>query len=513
MKRVFEYILCGLIVSLALLSCQKGQEPSDIDRPIVIIYDNDVHCAVDGYPRIAGLRDAIAAADTAYVALVSSGDFIQGGIVGSLSKGADIIPILNAARYDVVTLGNHEFDYGVPRMMEVLEPLRAEIVCANFRSIDKLQPYYAPYTIKKMGTKNVAFVGILTPETLHIESNSFFDKDGKQLYDICDEGLVALVQESVNKARAEGADYVVALAHLGEAGKYLTSVDLINRTNGIDVVLDGHSHSVIECNMVPDVNKTPKPSTQTGTAVANVGKLHISKEGKCTTKLIPANSISYESATVAQAVAEAKKKFEEYTSRVCAQSDCRLSINDENGNRIIRKQEAGIGDFFSDVIAALADAEISIVNGGGIRADLPQGTVTNGDIINVLPFGNQLCLFELSGKQLLEVLEGDFSLLPAENGSFPQVSGLKLEVDINASPRIRNAQVLANGKWGAIDPDGRYKIASSEYLLTQMSFRPTVLNPSLGVDYIVVSEAIKNKFGAHIDAKYKDPQGRITIIE
>lgn len=513
MKRVFNHILYGLAVSFALLSCQKEQPPFDIDRPLVIIYDNDVHCAVDGYTKIAGLRDAIAAADTAYVALVSSGDFIQGGIVGSLSKGADIIPILNAARYDIVTLGNHEFDYGVPRMMEVLEPLRAEIVCANFRSIDKLQPYYAPYTIKKMGTKRVAFVGILTPETLHIESNSFFDKDGKQLYDICDEGLVALVQESVNKARAEGADYVVALAHLGEAGKYLTSVDLINRTSGIDVVLDGHSHSVIECNMVPNLNKTPKPSTQTGTAMVNVGKLHISKEGKCTTRLIPANSIKYESANVAQAVADAKKKFEDYTSQVCAQSDCKLSINDENGKRIVRKQEAGIGDFFSDVVAVLADAEISIFNGGGIRADLPQGTVTNGDIINVLPFGNQLCLFELSGKQLLEVLEGGFSLLPAENGSFPQVSGLKLEVDINASPRIRTAQALVNGKWVALDPEGRYKVVSSDYLLTQMPFRPTVLNPSLGVDYIVVAEAIKDKFGAHIDAKYKDPQGRITIAE
>lgn len=511
MKRFFIHILYGLAVAVALVSCEKKQQAKDIDRPIVIIYDNDVHCAIDGYTRIAGLRDAIAVADTAYVALVSSGDFIQGGIVGSLSRGADIIPILNAAKYDVVTLGNHEFDYGVPRMMEVLKPLEAEIVCANFRSIDKLQPYYAPYAIRQMGSKKVAFVGILTPETMHIERVSFFDKDGNQLYDICDDGLVALVQESVNKARAEGADYVVALAHLGETGKYLTSVDLINRTSGIDVVLDGHSHSVIECNMVADLNETPKPSTQTGTAMVNVGKLHISKEGKCTTKLIPANSISYESANVAQAVADAKKKFEEFTGRVCAQSDCKLSINDENGKRIVRKQEAGIGDFFCDVIAALADAEISIFNGGGIRADLPQGTVTNGDIINILPFGNQLCLLELTGEQLLGILESCFSLLPAENGSFPQVSGLKLEVDIKASPRIKTSQALVDGKWVAVDPNGRYKVATSEYLLTQMQFRPTILNPSLGIDYIVVPDAIKNKFDAHIDAKYKNPQGRITI--
>ena len=513
MKRFFRYILYGLAVSLSLVSCNKGVTPAVDDRPIVIIYDNDVHCAVDGYTKIAGLRDAIVAADTAYVALVSSGDFIQGGMVGSLSKGADIIPIMNTARYDVVTIGNHEFDYGVPRMMEVLSSLKAEIVCANFRSIDKLQPYYAPYTIKQFGKKKVAFVGVLTPETLYAESTSFFDKDGNQLYDICDEGLAALVQASVNKARAEGADYVVALAHLGEAGKFFTSVDLINKTTGIDVVLDGHSHSVIECNMAPNVDKIPKLSTQTGTAVVNVGKLHISKEGKCTTTLIPSETISYESPSVAAAVAEARKHFEEFTSRVCAQSDCKLSINGDNGKRIVRNQEAGIGDFFCDVFAALADAEISIVNGGNLRADLPQGTVTNGDIINVIPFDNQMCLIELTGEQLLQLLESSVSLLPEENGSFPQVSGLKFDVDIKASPRIKKVKVLVNGVWGALDPARRYRIVVSDYQLTQMPFKPTVLNPSLGIGYMVAPDIIKNKFGAHIDAKYKDPQGRITIVE
>lgn len=511
MTRNFRYFLCVLALAAGVVSCNKNNKPVPADRPLVIIYDNDVHCAVDGYPKIAGLRDVIAAADTAYVALVSSGDFIQGGIVGSLSRGADIIPILNAAKYDVVTLGNHEFDYGVPRMMEVLAPLEAEVVCANFRRLDNLQPYFAPYTIKQMGQKKVAFVGVLTPETLYAESTSFFDKDGKQLYDICEDGLIALVQESVNQARAKGADYVIALTHLGEAGKYLTSVELINRTTGIDVVLDGHSHSVIECNMVPDAEQLPTPSTQTGTAVMNVGKLHISKDGKFTTALIPAGNISDESAVVADAVAAAKKNFEDYTSRVCAESDCKLSILDENGKRIIRKQEAGIGNFFCDVVAALAGAEISIFNGGSIRKDLPQGKVTNGDIINTIPFDNQLCLFEFTGAQLLDVLESGMSLLPEENGSFQQVSGIKLDVRVSAKPRIQSVQVLQDGKWVALDPAGRYKVASSEYLLTLMSSKPTILEPALGIGYLVIPDVIKNKFGGHIDASYKDPQGRIVI--
>lgn len=511
MSRTIKYFLCGCIVAAAFLSCNKRPPVVVEDRPLVIIYDNDVHCAVDGYTKIAGLRDAIVDADTAYVALVSSGDFIQGGIVGSLSRGADIIPILNAAKYDVVTLGNHEFDYGVPRMMEVLAPLNADIVCSNFRSIDKLNPYYAPYVIKQMGTRKVAFIGILTPGTLQAESVAFFDKDGKQLYDICDDGLAALVQESVNRARAEGADYVVALAHLGEVGEDFTSVDLINKTTGIDVVLDGHTHSVIECNMVPNGDQSLRPSTQTGTAVANVGKLHISKEGKFTTRLIPAGDIPYESSGVAEAVAEAKKHFEDYTSKVCAESDCKLSIYDENGKRLVRKQETGIGDFLCDVFLSLADAEIAVFNGGSIRADLPQGKVTNGDIINVIPFDSQNCLLELTGKQILEVLEVCLADLPGESGSFPQLSGLKISVNISASPRIQTAQVLKNGEWVALDPDGRYKVISTDYFQTLMPFKPTVLNPSLGIGYLIVPDAIRDKFNGHIDAKYKDPQGRITI--
>lgn len=513
MTKIFRYLLCGCIVSCALAACDKNATPGDNDRPIVIIYDNDVHCAVDGYPKIAGLRDAIVAADTAYVALVSSGDFIQGGMVGSLSRGADIIPILNTAGYDVMTLGNHEFDYGVPRLLEVLSSLKAKVVCANFRSVDKKKPYFAPYTIRKMGRKKVAFVGVLTPETMYAEQFAFFDADGNQLYDLCEDDLAALVQKSVDKARAEGADYVVALSHLGEVGKYFTSVDLIGRTTGIDVVLDGHSHSVIECNMVPDGVQVLKPSTQTGTAVVNVGKLHISKDGHCTTTLIPSDSISCESASVAEAVASAKEHFEEFTSRVCATSDCKLSIYDGNGTRIIRTQEVGIGDFFCDVVAGMADAQISIFNGGGIRGDIPQGEVTNGDIINVIPFDNQLCLMELTGKQLLDVLEVGFSALPKESGSFPQLGGMKVEVKISANPRIQSAQVLQGGEWVALDPDARYKVAGSEYLRTMMDFKPVILNPAMGVLYMLAPDYIKEKLGGRIDARYIDPQGRITISE
>lgn len=510
MSKFFFY---GLILSAALISCNKNNPSEGDDRPIVIIYDNDVHCAVDGYTKIAGLRDAIAAADTAYVALVSSGDFMQGGMVGSLSRGADIISILNAARYDVITLGNHEFDFGVPRLMEVLSSLDAQVVCANFRSMDKLQPYFAPYTIKKIGRKKLAFIGVLTPETLYDESYSFYDKDGNQLYDICEDTLASLVQESVNKARAEGADYVVALAHLGEEGEYFTSVDLIRNTTGIDVVLDGHSHSVIECNMVPDIKQIPTPLTQTGTAVVNVGKLYISKDGKFSTTLIPAENISHESASVAAAVAAAKKHFEDFTSRVCAESECRLSIKDADGKRIVRTQETGIGNFICDAIAGIADAQISFFNGGGVRADIPEGRVTNGDMINVIPFDNQLCLMELTGKQILEVLEKGFNALPAESGDFLQLAGIRVSVKLGAKPRIQSAQVLQDGEWVALDPDGRYKVAAPDYIQTMMSFKPTLLNPSMGLVYMLVPDYVREKFDGHISASYKEPQGRIIISE
>lgn len=205
--------ILALLCVLILTGC-SSEDNAVVNRQksIVILYDNDVHCSIDGYAKIAGLRDAIAASDTAWSAAVSSGDFLQGGMAGALSQGEYIIDIMRNVGYAAVTLGNHEFDYGGQRMKDLLAKLNAPVICTNFFDMGASQPYYAAYIIRSYGSRRVAFVGVVTPETMVNESYSFYDNDGNQLYDLRTDDVVSLVQTAVDEVRSQGADYVVLLA-------------------------------------------------------------------------------------------------------------------------------------------------------------------------------------------------------------------------------------------------------------------------------------------------------------
>ena len=268
MKKLFVLGMMALMLGCSSLMAQKS---------IVILYENDVHCGIDGYKTMAGLRDAINSTDTAYVAIVSVGDFLQGNTTGAISKGQYIVDIMREMKYDAVTLGNHEFDYGVPRMLELLRQLDAPIVCANFFEAGAPQTLYAPYIIRHFGNKKVAFVGATTPETMILEGYAFYDTNGILIYDLKRDGFYQLVQQAVDKARAEGADYVVLLSHVGETTQSLgfNSHLLVNNTRGIDVVLDGHSHEIFENARVANADGKEITVTQTGTQFSTIGKLLI----------------------------------------------------------------------------------------------------------------------------------------------------------------------------------------------------------------------------------------------
>lgn len=308
------WIMSGVLLlggSGVLTSCskddgpEKPKEPIKPEKAIVILYDNDVHCAVEGYTRIAGLRDAIVKSDTALVAIVSCGDYLQGGEVGSKSQGQYIVDIMRNVGYDAVTLGSQEFDYGVPRLMELLPNLNASILCANLFKAGSKAHCYGPYVVRNYGKRWVAFVGVTTPNAMETENEAFFDAEDKQLYDLrSPEEICQLVQKAVDEARDKGAEYVVALTHLGElpSASTLTSQELIANTRGIDVVLDGFTHSVIESKEVPNIDGKMVLVSQTGTQFANVGKLVINADGKISTSLIPTQTIAYENQTVRQTI-------------------------------------------------------------------------------------------------------------------------------------------------------------------------------------------------------------------
>ncbi len=219
---------------LSIMALMMGSLAVNAQKSIVILYENDVHCGIDGYTKMAGLRDAITSADTAYVGAVCVGDFLQGNTTGAISKGQYIADIMRYMDYHALTLGNHEFDYGVPRLKQLLEQVGTPVVCANFFEAGEPQPVYAPYVIHQYGDKKVAFVGACTPETMILEGYSFYDTNGILLYDLKPKTFYELIQQAVDAARGEGADYVVLLSHVGETPQSMgfSSHRLVNNTRG-----------------------------------------------------------------------------------------------------------------------------------------------------------------------------------------------------------------------------------------------------------------------------------------
>ena len=355
-KHFYNHLFIALAMDSAscFVSCDDDDDiindrPVEDNRSIVVIYDNDVHCAIEGYAKMAGYRDAIVEADTAWVATVSAGDYLQGGAVGSMTKGQSVIDVIKEVGYDAITLGNHEFDYKVPRMLELTKKLSAPVVCANLTDHVTGKQVFSSYVIKQLGRKKVAFVGLLTPSTVNSESYAFYDDAGNRTYDIEDENLNSLVQKAVDAARSEGADFVILLSHMGHLKDSClsTSETVIQGTTGIDVVIDGHTHTVLYGSMVQNAAGQKVLLTQTGSKFRNVGKLTISKKGEIKSECLSTEYMTYSSSKVQKAIDDVLAKCEGLMESKIAYSAFPLSIA-EDGRRIVRSRESNLGELIPD---------------------------------------------------------------------------------------------------------------------------------------------------------------------
>ena len=476
--------------------------------------------------------------------LVDNGDAIQGGPVGTLSKGEYIIDIMNEVGYDVATIGNHEFDYGMDQFMALREKAKFPYVSANFTDLEG-KPILDPFVIKEAGGRKIAFVGASTPETFTKSTPTYFQNEkGEYIYDFCEgedgKRLYAAVQKAVDDAREAGAEYVVVLAHLGIDGSSVpyTSSDLIVNTNGIDAVLDGHSHSTIEQEVVKNKDGEEVLLTSTGTKLAAVGALTIAADGTLSTRL-HTESIFQDDETTAF-VEGIKAQYGETLAKVVASSQVDLIVNDltavdSEGKpiRIIRSQETNLGDLCADAYRLVSGADIGVVNGGGIRAAIPAGDITFEQIISVHPFGNAMCVVEATGQQILDALEKSVSKLPDENGGFLHVSGLTFTVDMSVPSTVvvddkgnfvevsgerRVKDVKVGGE--DIDPAKTYTLASHNYMLKSggdgfnMFINDKLLQDEVMLDNQVLITYITENLGGVIGEEYAEPygQGRITII-
>ena len=475
---------------------------------VTILYTNDVHTYIDKqspkltYAAIADLKQSYQNAGKD-VLLVDAGDHVQGTAYGSMDEGASIIKLMNAAGYDVATPGNHEFDYGMDRAKAIMKEADFPYLSCNWVDLRTTLRVLPSVKVFVRGGRRIAFVGVTTPETFTKSTPAYFmDKaqrkyiydiqggeDGKKLYDA--------VQKAIDKAKLL-ADVVIGLGHLGvdPSSSPWTSEEVIAHTSGFDAFIDGHSHTVMENKQVQDASGKAVTLTQTGSYFANVGEMTIAADGTITTKLIPTHEGM--DAGIAAMQTDWVNTVDDMLGEKIAVGDSDFYVSDPaTGKRRIRSAETNLGDFVADGIYTYFNeveklhCDVAIMNGGGIRADVPAGDWTFKTCKQVSPFGNVACLMSVTGKQIQDALE--FAARFAgedgkENGGFLQVAGATYEIHTDipntvqtdeknvwigsatGTPRVQNVKIYdkASGSYLPLDPGATYALAGMNYTLRNL---------------------------------------------
>ena len=539
MKKLCKRIITFSLVLCMALSVFTGVVYAADTDTVVILYENDVHCAVEGYSKLAAMKNELLETHT-NVGVVSVGDFVQGGTLGAVSKGEYIVNLMNKVGYDAIALGNHEFDYQLPRLNELNAMSNTKFISCNFQKIGEDKSYFEPYTIVSYGNVDVAYIAITTPETINSSSPAQFKNDkGELIYTFNESKLYDIVQTNINAAETAGADYVIALSHIGydESGNLADITDVIENTDGFDVVLDAHSHSVIEEKVIKDKSGDDVLLTSTGTKFEYIGKLTI-KNGAFDTELVEVESYTKTDPVVDAYITEINENYAQLGNRKIGESKVEFITHDKDGNRLVRNAETNLGDFCSDALRAMTGADMSFVNGGGLRAPMEAGDITFNDIFSVFPFNNQIVTAEISGQILIDFLEMAVMNYPEEDGSFPHMSGVTFSVNksiptsvkvdangffekVDGAYRVYNVKVLdkTSGEYKALDPNGKYVIAGFNYFLLDFGGGMTmfkdakILDAEGTLDVELLENYIVEHLGGVIGEEYAEVKPNISFTD
>lgn len=482
-----------------------GIQPEDF----VIFYTNDVHGGVNdkafytgtdkslGYAALAALK-AKANAKTKGALLVDSGDSIQGSVPNTMSSGKSSMLLMKETGYDYLVPGNHEFDFSVDKFIENAKGVGLNYICANFTDMNGNLVFNKAYDIADVNiggeTKKIAFIGLDTPESISKGTPKYFqDKSGNYIYTFNGDPaakLYEVTQVNIDKAKAEGADFVIVLGHIGDAGGTpgWYSGDVIANTSGIDVFLDGHAHNVIPGKTVKDKSGKDVLLTSTGTKLNNIGVLRLSlKDGKVlpTTALVnkvtdeEKNSAEYK--RVNQVVKDELAKYG-YLEKKIGKTDFPLVVNDPStGKRLVRNANTNMADFITDSYLWYAEndpagkgfvkADAAIMNGGSIRADINSGDINYLSVLSVLPWNTRICEIEATGQMIVDALEMGAKNYPDESGGF--ISGGNLTYEINKSVK---SNVALDDKKMFVKVNGDYYKGGYRVQNVRIGGKPVDLN-------------------------------------
>ena len=539
MKKLCKRIITFSLVLCMALSVFTGVVYAADTDTVVILYENDVHCAVEGYSKLAAMKNELLETHT-NVGVVSVGDFVQGGTLGAVSKGEYIVNLMNKVGYDAIALGNHEFDYQLPRLNELNAMSNTKFISCNFQKIGEDKSYFEPYTIVSYGNVDVAYIAITTPETINSSSPAQFKNDkGELIYTFNESKLYDIVQTNINAAKTAGADYVIALSHIGydESGNLADITDVIENTDGFDVVLDAHSHSVIEEKVIKDKSGDDVLLTSTGTKFEYIGKLTI-KNGAFDTELVEVESYTKTDPVVDAYITEINENYAQLGNRKIGESKVEFITHDKDGNRLVRNAETNLGNFCSDALRVMTGADMSFVNGGGLRAPMESGDITFNDIFSVFPFNNQIVTAEISGQILIDSLEMAVMNYPEEDGSFPHMSGVTFSVNksiptsvkvdangffekVDGAYRVYNVKVLdkTSGEYKALDPNGKYILAGFNYFILDFGGGMTmfkdakILDAEGTLDVELLENYIVEHLGGVIGEEYAEVKPNISFTD
>ena len=552
-KKFLSLLLAlAMMVSLSVTASAAEEDAKPLEGQIVILHTNDVHGAIGSYAKVAALKQSFQDAG-AYTLLLDAGDYIQGDPTVSVSQGKTAVELMNLAGYDAATIGNHEFDYGYPNFKEVTKDAKFPVISANVLYNGKAENAHTVFTADS-GEK-IGVFGLTTPESgtkahpAKIQGVTF--PAGKDMF--------AIAEAEVKALEDEGCDYIVCLSHLGidDESKGNRSIDLLEAVEGIDVLIDGHSHSTIDkvAEVAGETVESMEPQgavitgetpvvygeegktlvTSTGTKLANVGVVVLSEEAAFA-RSVPVESIAVDGVKeISDRAAAIQKQIDDDYGAAFAKTEVLLNGEKDPGNRT---EETNLGDLITDALvwgAAKNGEEVdgAVTNGGGIRAPIAAGDITKKDVNTVLPFGNTLSIVKVTGAELLEALEASTHCTPTAIGGFPQVSGIEFTVDTAKEfdagdlypgstyhkPASINRVAISSVGGKDFDEKATYSIATNDFMAaggdTYYAFAAASVNYDLGIPMDeVLMDYIKEELGGAVTAEaYGEPAGRITVLE
>ena len=535
-------------------------EEKDKSDDIIIIHTNDVHCGIMnsiGYDGLMLYKKELQE-KYKYVLTIDVGDHVQGDIIGLLSKGLDIIEIMNKIGYDISTLGNHEFDYGLDPLYECSKKLsNGGYISANFCYRESKAPIFPPYKILNVGDKKIAFIGLTTPITLTGSSlYNIVDENGNRVYDFLSENngqlLYDTVQNYINKLKENKTDYIIILDHIGDeadtVNQYTSSL-LLSNIYGVDAMLDAHTHKIYNKTGL-DKKGNSVILAQTGTKLSNIGVLKIKTNGEISSEII-SEVPKPDNEEYAEKVIRNKKevwvdkemnsflinitnKYSGELDKKIGHSDFDLIVNTDpnkdHHKHACRSEETTLGNLITDAFRYVGKTDIALANGASIRGDLLKGDISFKMILNILPYSSEIVTKQILGEDILDALELGVKNLPEKSAIFQQVSGISFKVNIGIKStieldengifiRVKGERRVYDVKVGneKLDLKKLYSISMPEYTsdggdgFSMFSkYKDSITTSKLDNEAlkIYLDEELKGE----IPEKYRNREGRIRII-